>query len=84
MPCNDSSSALCPIEHWCVCQWSFADYLQYLQEAGGCEAIHTINCEATNIKALEAYQANAWEHKFYDAYACLASRCGLEEASAVY
>ena len=81
MPCFDSSSAQCPVKHWCVCQWAFSDYLQ---EAGGCDAIQTIDCEATNIKAVEAYKAQEGEQKFDDAYACLASRCHLEEASAVY
>merc|ERR1712046_340857 len=40
MPC-DGSSGLCPVKHWCVCQWAFASYIQ---RAGGCEKIQNIVC----------------------------------------
>ena len=41
------------VEHWCVCQWAFASYLQ---RAGGCDKIQNIVCEATNMVALTAYR----------------------------
>ena len=81
MPCSDSSSAQCPVKHWCVCQWAFSEYIQ---EAGGCDAIQTIDCDATNMEAVKAYQAQAGENTIDDAYACLASRCNLEGGYAVY
>ena len=44
MPCDTGNSAAdgwskgapgeCAVQHWCVCQWEFASYLQ---SAGGCE-----------------------------------------------
>ena len=75
MPCSDTSSTQCPVEHWCVCQWAFSSYLQ---AAGGCDAIQTIDCEATNIKAIEAYRKQEGVKKYDDAYQCLVERCGLE------
>mmetsp|Transcript_22144 Transcript_22144/g.33790 ORF Transcript_22144/g.33790 Transcript_22144/m.33790 type:complete len:188 (+) Transcript_22144:1-564(+) len=79
MDCNDNSGALCPVQHWCVCQWAFASYIQ---KAGGCQHIQNIQCDATNINAWKAYQVAASEEgenesKFKDALNCLESRCGL-------
>ena len=76
MPCDASaSSASCLVEHWCVCQWPFSSYLQ---AAGGCDAIQTIDCDATNIKAVEAYKEQQGTQKYDDAYDCLVQRCNLE------
>merc|ERR1719230_2304170 len=47
----DGHAGRCPVEHWCVCQWAFA---RYLQNAGGCDKIQNIVCEATNMVALKA------------------------------
>ncbi|KAL7504870.1 hypothetical protein ACHAXN_002414 [Cyclotella atomus] len=74
MPCSDSSAQTCPVQHWCVCQWAFSDYLQ---QAGGCDAIQEIDCDATNVKAVEAYRAQRGVKKYDDAYDCLVERCGL-------
>ena len=70
----------CPIQHWCVCQWAFAEYLE---QAGGCDSIQTIDCDATNIKAIEAYNEKKGEDEsIATAYDCLAKRCKLSETSA--
>jgi len=77
MPCHDSKDNLCPIEHWCVCQWAFA---KYIQMAGGCEHIQKIECNAVNKHALHAYQNAAQSDKQYmDALKCIESKCGLSE-----
>ena len=63
----------CPVQNWCVCQWAFASYVS---RAGGCEHIQDIVCEATNLKALEAYEANRGRSDSIDkAYECIKSRC---------
>ena len=69
---DDNNNDNCPVENWCVCQWAFAEYIK---DAGGCDAIQEIICEAVNIKALEAYQAD--EEKYDEALDCLKERCGL-------
>jgi uncharacterized protein (DUF2237 family) len=76
MPCagDDGGTNYCPVQDWCVCQWAFASYLQ---EAGGCEAIQEIDCEATNMQAVVAYRKMAGEEKYDNALACLTLRCGL-------
>ena len=71
----DGASGVCPVQHWCVCQWAFSSYLQ---QAGGCDQIQSISCAATNMAALTAYKAGA-PHDAHIAAAlqCLESRCGL-------
>lgn len=78
MPCAASGGEQCPVQHWCVCQWAFSDYLQ---AAGGCDAIQTIDCDATNIKAVEAYKEQQGTKKYDDAYACLVQRCNLSSSA---
>ena len=56
MQCDGSDGGVCPVKHWCVCQWAFASYLQ---NAGGCDKIQTIVCEATNLQAFAAYEQQA-------------------------
>merc|ERR1712124_208794 len=53
MECDGNPSQTCPVEHWCVCQWAFASYIE---RAGGCDKIQSIVCEATNMAALDAYR----------------------------
>ena len=77
MACDDGSGhALgsdCPVEHWCVCQWAFASYIQH---AGGCDKIQNVVCEATNMVALKAYRQQAQsDAHIADALACLESKC---------
>ena len=73
MPCHDNStSPKCAIEHWCVCEWAFA---RYIERAGGCDRIQTIECKAINQLVLKAYQ----EQNMQQALECLVERCGLNE-----
>ena len=44
----------CPVKNWCVCEWAFKDYIA---AAGGCDAIKSINCDATNALAVAHYEA---------------------------
>ncbi|CAE8599009.1 unnamed protein product [Polarella glacialis] len=61
----------CPIVNWCVCQWAFA---RYIQQAGGCDSIVDLVCDATNMAALTAYQHSTdTSHK--DALECIKKRC---------
>ena len=81
MACHGDSASRCDVEHWCVCQWAFASYIT---NAGGCDKIQDIVCEATNMVALTAYRAQAARSpSISTALECLESRCGLsEEANA--
>ena len=86
MPCDTGNSAAdgwskgapgeCAVQHWCVCQWEFASYLQ---SAGGCEHIKTIVCEATNVEAYLAYRKpeSAADPHIAEALRCLEQRCSL-------
>jgi hypothetical protein len=65
---------LCPVSNWCVCQWAFEGYIT---KAGGCNAIQDIQCEAVNIVALKAYEADVKEHGM--ALACLKQKCKLQD-----
>ena len=58
-----------------MCQWAFEGYLD---KAGGCDSIQEIDCDATNMEAILAYQAD--EEKHGEALACLKKRCKLDEA----
>jgi uncharacterized protein (DUF2237 family) len=76
MPCHeDSSQSACSIEQWCVCQWAFASYLQAV---GGCNQVSTLVCEAINLEAVLAYQAQQGTAKYRDALDCLVEQCGLD------
>jgi len=73
MPCHDDDhNKDCKIQNWCVCQWAFA---RYIQEARGCDNIGTVNCEATNMKAYEAYKDDP---SYIEAFECLKKKCGLK------
>jgi uncharacterized protein (DUF2237 family) len=64
----------CKIDNWCVCQWAFAGYLE---EAGGCDQIVDLVCEATNMAAAKAYEkSDDTSHKA--ALACIRSKCGMQ------
>jgi len=78
MACSDDSDEKCPVKHWCVCQWAFA---AYIEKAGGCDAIQEINCEATNIEALKAYENKSRagaDENVVNALKCLKQRCKLD------
>ena len=63
------------MKNWCVCEWAFRDYIA---AAGGCDAIKSINCDATNAMAIAHYEAKGPDDPAADALACLESRCGLD------
>ncbi|CAK0820592.1 unnamed protein product [Prorocentrum cordatum] len=78
----------CKIGNWCVCQWAFA---RYIQMAGGCDAIVDLQCDATNLAAVKAYEADAKADKtIQDALDCIKQKCpstvsslqGLSDATA--
>ena len=75
MACDSDPANTCPVEHWCVCQWAFASYIE---RAGGCDQIRNVVCEATNMVALTAYrqQAQSQPH-IARALTCLEQKCGL-------
>ena len=78
MPCHeDTSQETCAIEHWCVCQWAFASYLE---QAGGCNDIQDIVCESINLEAVLAYQQQSGS-KYATALDCLVERCNLDVAT---
>jgi len=62
----------CAIGNWCVCQWAFA---RYIEEAGGCDAIVQIQCDATNMAAIRAYKSQSGDPSIKAALDCLESRC---------
>ena len=69
----DGGGGECPVKQWCVCQWAFA---RYIERAGGCDAIQDIVCEATNLEALNAYQAQASSSdSIAQALKCIEKRC---------
>ena len=71
----DGSAGTCPVEHWCVCQWAFASYIE---KAGGCDKIQKVVCEATNSVALTAYREQASsDPRVANALKCLQSKCGI-------
>lgn len=73
MECMDQKGD-CPIDHWCVCQWAFASYLE---SAGGCDKIVDLVCEATNMAAFKAYEkSDDPSHKA--ALTCIKSKCKVQ------
>lgn len=80
MPCHENPSvSTCAIENWCVCQWAFASYIA---KAGGCDAIQDLQCDAVNMKALEAYKSDY--DKYGEALSCLYERCELDMSTYSY
>ena len=70
----DGGKGLCPVKHWCVCEWAFKSYIE---AAGGCDSIKSIDCEATNQWTYTHYK----ESGASEALACLEKRCGLGAVS---
>ena len=83
MPCHEDQNQNCSVEHWCVCQWAFASYIE---NAGGCDAIQEVVCNDINRQALTAYQTQAASsQKYRTALNCLMEKCGIEhDSNAVY
>ena len=65
--CHDSSGK-CSKKNWCVCQWAYDKALSSVS----CDEIE-IDCDATNMKALEAYQKEPI--KYEKALRCLLRKC---------
>ena len=79
MSCDGAPADECPVEHWCVCQWAFASYIE---RAGGCDKIQKVVCEATNMVALKHYREQAAHSPHIkSALQCLEEKCGLEKAA---
>merc|ERR1711936_303019 len=83
-----AEKTLCDREHWCVCQWAFAKYVQ----AQTCQNIQEVICDATNMEALKAYETNLVKIKaaivakeapagsdkeLEDALSCLKEKCAI-------
>eukprot|EP00746_Dinoflagellata_sp_MGD_P000872 gnl/MRDRNA2_/MRDRNA2_101620_c0_seq1.p1 gnl/MRDRNA2_/MRDRNA2_101620_c0~~gnl/MRDRNA2_/MRDRNA2_101620_c0_seq1.p1 ORF type:complete len:418 (+),score=106.10 gnl/MRDRNA2_/MRDRNA2_101620_c0_seq1:143-1396(+) len=68
----------CPIVNWCVDQWGFS---KYLAQAGGCDAIESLDCEATNQAAVDAFKEST-DPADAAALQCLSQMCGIPIASA--
>merc|ERR1711972_662972 len=50
----------------------------YIQMAGGCDSIVDLVCDATNMAALKAYEAQAsTDQSIQDALDCVRKRCGV-------
>jgi len=69
-----AQDGVCAIGNWCVCQWAFAEYIQM---AGGCDAIVNIVCDATNMATLSAYKSMPNDPNINIALQCLQQRCNL-------
>ena len=79
MACDGGRGEQCPVEHWCVCEWAFASYIE---RAGGCDRIRSIVCSATNMMALSHYREQASKSpRIQSALECLEQRCLGVEAS---
>lgn len=83
MPCHEDQSQNCQVQHWCVCQWAFASYVE---NAGGCDTIQDVVCDAINIQALIAYekQAGGGSQKYQNALNCVMQKCGIEQGSSYF
>jgi uncharacterized protein (DUF2237 family) len=75
MACHENRNDSCPVQHWCVCQWAFASYIE---KAGGCDAIQDVVCDATNMEAIVAYQKQSSSQKDVNALNCLLKRCNIK------
>lgn len=72
---SDDDGTLCQVQNWCVCQWAFATYIQ---QAGGCDKIQDVSCDAINMQAITAYEKHAFSNSKYEAaLQCLVDRCGI-------
>ena len=62
----------------CLCSsfLSLRAFASYVENAGGCNYIQDIVCDATNMQVIKAY---ANDPKYKKALDCLVNRCGLVE-----
>ena len=77
MPCTEDSNYYCPVDHWCVEEWAFEDYVH--NAAKGCDDVGHIYCESTNMVAVLNYEklAKAGDPKARKALECLKEKCWL-------
>jgi len=78
---GDDDSGTCQVQNWCVCQWAFASYIE---NAGGCDYIQDIQCDAINIQSVKAYTQNSSSEKYQAALSCLEKKCGFSSTSSTY
>lgn len=72
---NDDNQQ-CLVQNWCVCQWAFANYIE---AAGGCDAIQDVVCDSINAEAVKAYiQKKNKGSKYTEALDCIVERCGVD------
>jgi uncharacterized protein (DUF2237 family) len=82
MACHEDASSNCAVQDWCVCQWAFSSYIQ---NAGGCDQIQDVVCEAINMQSIIAYQKVAWRSSAYqDALDCIVDKCSLDLSKSMY
>lgn len=82
MPCHEDQSQNCQVKNWCVCQWAFASYIE---NAGGCDSIQDVVCDAINMQALIAYKQQAQSsQKYQNALRCVMQKCGIEQESSYF
>jgi uncharacterized protein (DUF2237 family) len=82
MACHEDSSSDCAVQDWCVCQWAFSSYIQ---NAGGCDQIQDVVCEAINMQAISAYQkASSKSSAYQDALDCIVDKCSLDLSESMY
>ena len=75
MPCHEDQTKMCDAQNWCVCEWAFSSYIN---NAGGCDMIADVDCNATNMKVLEHYEdAASQSPDVANALQCLKQRCNL-------
>ncbi|CAB9510268.1 expressed unknown protein [Seminavis robusta] len=82
MPCTQDPTQNCPVQHWCINEDAFAQYVDYV---GGCQKVGRILCQSTNKQAIELYQQEVYdgtsnEHeKNQQALECLRLKCWLPD-----
>jgi uncharacterized protein (DUF2237 family) len=80
MACQEAGhldkSKQCDIKNWCVCQWAFASYVNQKLETGSCNDVLELDCGATNMAALKAYEDSS-DDSIKKALACLKEKCNL-------
>lgn len=70
-----TSPATCKIGNWCICQWAYNSYVNVQQSQGeACKDILTLQCDAVNVAALNAYRLDPTA--FGSALNCLVGACG--------
>ena len=77
-PCHRNPHVECSVANWCV---GITDFADFIHEAGGCDKVGQLSCEATNEQVVIAYKDHMREEgdpdqRFKAALACIQQRCG--------